>query len=1205
MPSARCSVINPVTQAAEAAEFDDAITKLAVDTFKANDDAVGDILKKCRVNPKSAEDLARHLRGNRALLSEVTQAGSVAVSCPIVLALELEEIRASREKRDPKRTLERLPMEDDPELIGLALSGGGIRSATFNLGILQGLADLDLLRHVDYLSTVSGGGYIGGWLAAWCKREVAGDVRGIRKVQTTLSPMLSPNPASKEQAPLRFLREYSNYLTPQSGFFTADTWTVVTEWIRNTLLNQTVLVLFLAFVLLVPHALARVAFSTSTGWQWALLAAAVAGFTLATLAIAVSMSSFDHGRSKAPQPPAEESEKRTVAERLKGFRKRAIQPTWVRYAVVVPALIAAFAFTVWHVPGVLALATRGLNETAQSVEATSVSWPTATWSAALRSLGVTPPGLAAQRVAQDAFLVALILILSLGIVSVFGRFDRCFYDGREGKNWNRKGLAWLCIGVSAVLAGLFGGVLTVLFSRIWLMGITNEVVHQALKQTGSAFAGIQPSPSDIAQAQRDWISQRGEHLAAAFVFGPPLLLQVSALTVVAHVGLLGRNLPDERREWWSRLGAWVLIFCFGWILISGISLYGSPIFTAGTGLGMSSLQKAGGITWVATTIFGLLSAQSARTGPKARDTGWRAKLMNAVALAAPYIFIAGLLVLISHVLHQGLGEEPGAPGAIDAKGSVWLPLILALVCLLLATVLSWRFDVNEFSMHHFYKNRLVRCYLGASRPKERDPNSFTGFDPNDEVKLATLRVDPICQEDQPYVGPYPIVNAALNLVGGENLAWQERKAESFVFTPQFCGYAYSKPDTKETSSRQRCTAEAYRPTNRYGYGKDGGIGLGTAMAISGAAANPNMGYHSSPAVSFLMTMFNVRLGWWLGNPRGTKWERSSPRLGLHYFLKELTGATTDTSSYVNLSDGGHFENIGLYELVRRRCKYIVACDASQDRGPAFADLGNAIRKCRTDLGVEIEVPLDRMRELAKEGPARAHGTVGTICYPNGASGWLLYIKTSLTRDESADVLEYSIRQPDFPNQSTTDQWFDESQFESYRKLGHHSAHSMLETAVRDWERKCGLQVLFEDLDALWLPPTPEISKAGEKHAEKYDALMERVRAQGLEDLDAVLFPGAHIAKKRGGNGSGNGGTPRDDFYVINSLIQLMETVVIDLNMDEEGSHPHNKGWVTIFGHWAQSPLLREVWYDSGYTYSQRFQRFCEKTLKLKKPRSEE
>ena len=384
-------------------------------------------------------------------------------------------------------------------------------------------------------------------------------------------------------------------------------------------------------------------------------------------------------------------------------------------------------------------------------------------------------------------------------------------------------------------------------------------------------------------------------------------------------------------------------------------------------------------------------------------------------------------------------------------------LVLLLV---LAILLACRVDVNVFSMNLLYRNRLVRCYLGASRlAGARHPNPFTGFDPNDDVFLTDL------SEASGYAGPYPILCAALDVTHGERLAWQERKAESFIFTPGYCGYEF--PEQGAMSGTPPAT---YRKTSEYAYPvsksnpmheEKGGMLLGTAISISGAAASPNMGYHTSPPLAFLMTDFNVRLGWWLPNPRFTDQELKKPEGGppcsLAYLFKELFAATTDRSKYVYLSDGGHFENLAIYELVRRRCKYIIACDADADQGMKFEDLGNAIRKCRSDFGVEITIdptPME-IKTPAKPGEhgfAKAHCVYGEIRYPKTSTeeeskGEILYLKPTITGDVPRDVLAYRDAHSEFPDQSTADQWFDESQFESYRRLGLYSLEWLTETQM--------------------------------------------------------------------------------------------------------------------------------------------------------------
>jgi hypothetical protein len=178
------------------------------------------------------------------------------------------------------------------------------------------------------------------------------------------------------------------------------------------------------------------------------------------------------------------------------------------------------------------------------------------------------------------------------------------------------------------------------------------------------------------------------------------------------------------------------------------------------------------------------------------------------------------------------------------------------------------------------------------------------------------------------------------------------------------------------------------------FGDKEGISLGTAMAISGAAASPNMGYHSSAGVTFLMALFNVRLGWWLGNP-GKEGEATfrydGPQTAVVPLLQETFGLTTDDQPYVYLSDGGHFENLGLYEMVRRRCRFIVISDAGCDPPFAFEDLGNAARKIELDLGVPIRFRgLESLRGRPSDGsnigPGAPYHPVGDIDYPSADGG---------------------------------------------------------------------------------------------------------------------------------------------------------------------------------------------------------------------------
>jgi hypothetical protein len=195
-----------------------------------------------------------------------------------------------------------------------------------------------------------------------------------------------------------------------------------------------------------------------------------------------------------------------------------------------------------------------------------------------------------------------------------------------------------------------------------------------------------------------------------------------------------------------------------------------------------------------------------------------------------------------------------------------------------------------------------------------------------------------------------------------------------------------------------------------------------------------------------MSLFNVRLGWWLANPghAGAGHYRSEgPSFALRPLMSEMFGLTTDNRAYVYLTDGGHFENLALYEMVRRRCRYIVVSDAGCDPSFAFEDLGNALRKIKIDLRVDIDFfhrERLHMRPKKDASAPQSYFCLGIIRYADadgGSSknGILLYMKPGLRGDEPPDIASYAMAHPDFPHESTSDQWFSESQFESYRHLG--------------------------------------------------------------------------------------------------------------------------------------------------------------------------
>jgi len=507
-------------------------------------------------------------------------------------------------------------------------------------------------------------------------------------------------------------------------------------------------------------------------------------------------------------------------------------------------------------------------------------------------------------------------------------------------------------------------------------------------------------------------------------FGVPVVSLLISAGLVALMGLSGRDIEVSTREWWHRIGGINLGFCVIWLALFSCALYIPYLIHHWLDcLGNTGKSLAGLSSW-------LLAFLTSRLG-KSRATGTEppSSVKGKLTYFLPYMVVA-LILLVSGYLSFSLYISP--------YRHLWFAGAVFIVMLG-----SWRIDINVFSLHNFYRNRLTRCYLGATN-NARKPNSFTGFDNHDDLAMSALRGQ----------RPTHIVNTAVNISDGSQLAWQQRQAASFMFSPYYCGFKL--PDN-----------EVWYDTHHYT--GEGGPELGSLVSTSGAAASPNMGYHTNPVMGFIMTIFNARLGRWFGNPLHENYfnrllmrfncklrlrnppQRQSPFWNLFYLIKELITNTGPTSGYLYLSDGGHFENLGIYELVRRRCKLIVAVDAGADGCYEFEDLGNAIRKCKVDFGITIKLDLDHLLPVndCKYGLFKCgtrHFAIGSIDYLGDGDpahmGYLVYIKSSLTGDEPSDLINFKLQEPSFPHHSTVDQFFSESQFESYRRLGEHIAQNL-------------------------------------------------------------------------------------------------------------------------------------------------------------------
>ena len=937
-------------------------------------------------------------------LREPVVLGEKPVPFETVFAAELVAIKKSRLARGATLSTDSATAADPSTLLGLAFSGGGIRSATFNLGILQALAKKRMLSRFDYVSTVSGGGYIGSWLAALTQRLTSNDhPRKFEKVEKALGEHTYEVGRPAEEPAIRWLRNYADYLTPQAGLLSGDTGAMFGTWLRNVILNLIVVVLFLLGATLVPSLLVLLTRDWVMTGPEVSFSVGMLLLTLATVFMGLSMVDF---------VPWEKNRQENW------FRRNGAQ-----LGVMLPYYGAAWLLnaSIWAWP---------------EMRQTKLWW----WwvgGAVLYTLIWTVTFLLSQtcknkKEREDRFTKEKELEKG-------GKTSRS-----EKRQWV---VSWDWMVFSAVFSGAWGGLL--FYGYSWALG------H------------IPVNPATV------W---------SVTIFGTVTFMLLMEYIAVIQLGLLGVDCLDLVREWWARAGGQLIQTMGVWLVVFGIVVFG-PLGVRIL-LTKSMVGLGGGlIAWLISNFGGVMAGKSAKTGGEIKSTSAVMKAVNEshstswwssprvlefVAKAAPYVFALGLLILLSTAAHilMGLFLDGGDIAVVTKtlwlRRNLWPETTTAEICrsywliqsggmlskifaaaaalVAFSAILSARIDINDFSLHHFYRNRLVRCYLGASRLRERKPQSFTGFDPNDDLPLQDLRRD--------YPGPYPILNASLNATQGGELGFQERKAKSFTFTPLFCGYDLAARLIEASTAGN--SGGAYMDTSlgrKDKFGSDRGISLGTAMAISGAAASPNMGHYTSPAAAFFMTLFDVRLGWWIGNPRHReKWRRAGPSPALAYLLKELVAQSDEESNYVYLSDGGHFENLAIYELIKRRCRFIMVCDSGADRGYGCGDLMEAIEKCKTDFGVDIKISVSEIKPAKDQCVSSKTYTVGTIRYGPGGNdrGVLVYVKSSLPADDpkapvesrlAAGVRSYAEAHQDFPHQSTADQWFDEVQFEAYRALG--------------------------------------------------------------------------------------------------------------------------------------------------------------------------
>ncbi len=389
------------------------------------------------------------------------------------------------------------------------------------------------------------------------------------------------------------------------------------------------------------------------------------------------------------------------------------------------------------------------------------------------------------------------------------------------------------------------------------------------------------------------------------------------------------------------------------------------------------------LTYLVPLISGLLSIRASRNQEKKGQSG------KGIAVFGLSLFLYSLLVVLYYaVVHTGIMQSQMYWG--------WLAL---------SFILAISADVNAISMHSYYRGRLALAYLPAIKPTK---DASTAINQAMDFKLHEMTPDK--------GAPFAIINTTINTTSSKVEKLKARGGDSFMLTPLYCG-----------SSRT-----GFQKTGHYLKGE---MALSTAFSVSGAAVDPNTYATNSRPIAFLMALLNFRLGFWTDNPN-PKWCKRSSRSASWYrlMLREMLGlGLSETQPQVHLSDGGHFENLGVYELLRRRCRYIIASDASADLAGTLQDLGKAIQRARADFGVDVKIDVSTLE--TDNLPASSACRLGKIIYNDGSEGELLYIKAQVQPQLSADVYAYWRNNKTFPDQSTADQFFDEWQFDSYRQLG--------------------------------------------------------------------------------------------------------------------------------------------------------------------------
>lgn len=1043
--------------------------------------------------------------------------------------------------------------------VGLALSGGGIRSATFNLGLLQALRHYDILKRVDYLSTVSGGGYIGGFWTRWWRAAVekeskkTGQSKGFPEVTGGADGTGQGPKESREPEAVRHLREFSRFLIPRKGL-TAEFWNaaiIILSGLVPSLIAALTLVLFTmmvwAYLAAWLIAAGSLAFSAGDFNQLPLLADKLKHPTRAVDVWLASQLSFDT-RLALAQYPDQGSDKAP----LKAFLARDFNRVLAGASIYESQRLGGLRLRRETQTlrsqnprgGDLARLNRLLIEdaypelsrkrNAEGFAQGRSGW----WSRAYAVL------INSHALKTGLISVGLTILLLAGLEASAQRSNQSQTESSLRGGFVRRYLVWTGLAALSLLVACCG-----------------LAIHQpSAGCLGSLGRGLLPDGYN--QYQFNWL-----------LFRPCIALGLALAFLNLVRAMFGRcrkalnaNSRGGHMAWSAsleRVMGFLLAIQVFWAAMAGVWELARWLIME------ASVGGVGGLTAVLAFLF--YEVQRRLAQPSRNESP--GKVLKWLKPWAPQLLANGIVTLLFvlaavFILNCGLLTD-----------NQWPELWIVLFCLFVLGVVLLLFDPMSVGLHEFYRARLSRCYLGASQPNDR------GFmeRPTDDMLLKDDAGKPI-----------HLICCAANQLSGDPLGTLHRGARSAVLSRH--GIAVGNHHIADEHLR-----------------------LSSAMTASAAAFNPLMGELNMKlgrAVSFVMTTLNLRLGLWVNNPASPTGRWFPNGLPGRFFFKEMLGWAECTDQHpaphIHLSDGGHFENLAFYELIRRHCRYVLVSDAGQDQDFAFSDFGRAVRRVREDFGVEIEIDLTPLKPGSDRRLSQQHVAVGTIHYDGVAGtdkGTIVYFKPTLTGDEPPDVQQYRQRNELFPHESTGDQFFDEAQWESYRRLGEHACHASLRM-LQERPIRGDPQKLFRAIRLHWQRVPWMEGEGGIRLCEHATALQEALREHASPALRKE-FVGHMLSTASTIPAILSSPAPpttveqsaSDALWAIGAF-KFMEEVWLVCELDQYCADPLAANWMSHLQRWAAMPTVRYWWPLVRPLFGTDFQAFANKRLHLSTVRSD-